>query len=390
MPDTNTSRLRSLIGARTRRSGRETLESLDAPPRPDDVLAHVDETMRRVPESDMGDPLEYRRALAIFMRRAEGALRKLDANPDAPLDRGDTLALEAVIRTDGTRPSLLVRESAVDPDHALAGDWRETLAATRETLRERIAAIGRIEPANAAASNFFGTGWLVDAAAGLVLTNLHVLEAMWRRLPNAMIRNDTGFRILPGAAFIDFVAESGSLAVNRFPIVEARPSGIDGGGFERLDVAVLKIGDAPPDARLPAAIPVVADLDAARGGSASFCAVGYPGRPPFTAGVHEGIDWVWVNTTLFGGRYGVKRLAPGVVHKPLGAFPDDPQIWIFGHDATTLGGSSGSPILAWQANQRGAFGIHFAGASVDTNCAHAIAECRDTLEQLGVPVRDPE
>ena len=391
MPNGTTSRLRALIGARARRSGRgPDLESAEGPPRSDDALAQVDAVMRRVPESDMGDPQEFRRALATFMQRAEHTLHKLNANPDTPLDRDDALALEAVIRTDGTRPSLLVRDGAVDPDHPLAGDWRETLAATRDTLRERIEAVGRVEPPNATANNFFGTGWLVDAAKGLVLTNLHVLEFMWRRLPNAMIRTEAGFRVLPGAASIDFVAESGSMAVNRFPVVEATPSGIDGTGFARLDVAVLKIGDGEPESRLPAAIPVVADLDAARGGSASFCTVGYPGRPPFMAGVHEGVDWVWVNTTLFGGRYGVKRLAPGVVHRPLGAFPDDPQIWIFGHDATTLGGSSGSPVLSWQNNVRGSFGIHFAGASVDTNCAHAIAECRDTLEKLGVPVKDPD
>ena len=97
-----------------------------------------------------------------------------------------------------------------------------------------------------------------------------------------------------------------------------------------------------------------------------------------------------MNTTLFGGRYGVKRLAPGTVHRPLGSFAKDPQIWIFGHDATTLGGSSGSPILAWKCQGAGSFGLHFAGASIDTNCAHAVSECRDALERMGVRVKDPE
>ena len=51
--------------------------------------------------------------------------------------------------------------------------------------------MGRIEPANATSQNFFGTGWVVDPGKGLVLTNLHVVEAMARRLPNTMLRTGT-------------------------------------------------------------------------------------------------------------------------------------------------------------------------------------------------------
>lgn len=386
-------RVRALLAARRRAVTLKSVElesTADGSLRTDDILARVDEIMRRIPESDIADPREFRRALEIFLDRAGESLRKVEADPGAPLDAGDAMALEAVIRTDGTRPSLLVRGGAVDPNHPLAGDWRETLASMGDEARLRIAAVGRIEPAGATQSNYFGTGWVVDAGKGLVLTNLHVLEAMWRRLPNAMLRTGATFRILPGAAFIDFLSEAGSLASKRFPIVEARPSGVDGTGFARLDAAVLTLGDGGPDAPMPDAIPVVADQSAAQGGLLSFCTVGYPGRPSYLAGTHEGVDWAWVNNTLFGGLYGVKRLAPGVVHKALGSFANDPQLWIFGHDATTLGGSSGSPILAWTKKGAGSFGLHFAGASLDTNCAHAVSECRDNLEQMGVSVKDPE
>ena len=114
--------------------------------------------------------------------------------------------------------------------------------------------------------------------------------------------------------------------------------------------------------------------------------VGFPGPPPFTTGVHEGVDWTWVNTTLFGNRYGVKRLAPGNAHKPLGSLQGDQRGWVFGHDPTTLGGSSGSPIFGWLDAAPAAFGLHFAGASVDTNCAHAFAACAEALQGIGVPV----
>jgi V8-like Glu-specific endopeptidase len=298
--------------------------------------------------------------------------------------------MEAVIRTDGTRPSLLVRHDAVDPGHPLAGAWRDTLTGVRDTLRSRLLAIGRVEPANATARNFFGTGWVVDSAAGLVLTNLHVLEAMWRTLRHMMERTRSGFRMLGDAAFIDFAGESGSTHVNRWRAVEATPSGVDGPGFARLDAAVLRVeptGDS--NGELPGAIPVVADVDGPRGNLASCCVVGFPGAPRYSGGMHEGVDWGWVNSTLFGNRFGVKRLAPGIAHRPLGSFTEDPQRWIFGHDLTTLGGNSGSPVLSWLDAEPASFGLHFAGANMETNIAHAVVACADQLRAVGVPVAEP-
>ncbi|HKH48258.1 MAG TPA: trypsin-like peptidase domain-containing protein [Thermoanaerobaculia bacterium] len=396
------SHLRGLVAARAkaRSQGLEaesirSEEVLDAePPHPDEVLQSVKDVMDRIPEAEIENPDDFQRALHIFMTHADRAVQKLNRDPAAPLNRNESFALEAVIRTDGTRPSLLVRGGTVDPKHPLAGGWHDTLMAVKDSLRERVAAVGRIEPANPSSNNFFGTGWLVDADQGLVLTNLHVLEAMWSRLPNAMLRgNDGSYQVLPGAAFIDFAGESGSLVKNRFPIEKAIPSGIDGSGFSRLDLAVMKIKttdqSGAPSATLPVPIPVVADTEGPQGNLSSFCVVGFPGPPPFTSGVHEGVDWIWVNTTLFGGRFGVKRLAPGQAHRALGSLDGDPKQWVFGHDATTLGGSSGSPVLAWLDSDKGGFGLHFAGASVDTNCAHAIVQFRDRLQELGVPVQDP-
>jgi hypothetical protein len=370
------------------------VESLDfeSAPHPDDVLQRVTENMLATADEAF-DPDEYLRALNVFTQNAEKTLRKLERDPLTPLDMGDGFVFEAVIRTDGTRPTLLMRDDKVDQDHPTVGAWRQALIETQDTVRTAAQAIGRIEPANATASNFFGTGWLVqkDAATqkGIVLTNLHVLEAMWRRLPNFMIPTTSGFRVLPGAAFIDFAAESGSLVKKRFQIVEAKPSGVDGDNFARLDAAVFHIEPIvkpTPSPALPEPIAVLADTDGPQGNLDSFFVIGYPGPPRFTTGIHEGVDWTWVNTTLFGNRFGVKRLAPGKAHKPVGSLENDPRSWVFGHDATTLGGSSGSPTIAWWAGG-GSFGLHFAGASVDTNCAHAIVQCRAELEKIGVPVQ---
>lgn len=390
--------LRRLMAARTHaaREGIDT-ESMQvelgddiAPPVSDDVLHRVQQVMKDMPASEITQPDEYERALNIFLAHADRALRKLDRDPNARLDASEGFAVEAVIRTDGTRPTLLVRSDTINPAHPMAGSWKDTLVAVRDTMRAPASAVGRIEPSNGSPTRFFGTGWVVDDAKGLVLTNLHVLHAMLSSIPNGMIQTATGFRILKNAAFVDFAAEDGSLVKKRFRVVEAIPSGIDGPDFERLDAAVLRIEPDTNSPPMPKAIPVMADLAGPAGAMSSFCVIGYPGRPEVMSGVVDGVDWDWVTQTLFGNRFGVKRLAPGIAHRPLGQIGGDEKAWVFGHDATTLGGSSGSPVLAWRDANFGGFGLHFAGATVETNCAHAVAQCREHLEAMGVPVQNPE
>ena len=370
------------------RSGFESVETAAPPPPAADILARVDTAMKQMPADEIGDPAEFRRALNILIEHGERSLNKLKRDPRAALSKPETMALEAVIRTDGSRPTLLLRQGTPPENHPLAGTWAGAILDQKEVIRTAAQAIGRIEPNNPTGSNFFGTGWVVDRAAGLALTNIHVVEAFMRRASTlAQQKNDT-IRVFDGV-FIDFIAETQSMARNRYKVVEAKLSGVDGDGFERLDIAALKIEPTVEAQPITSQIEVVADLDWAQGnGLNSLAVIGYPGAPAQTTGVVEGVDWAWVNATLFGRRYGLKRFAPGIVHKPLGFRPDDPQQWVFGHDATTLGGSSGSPILAWK-DGGGSFGIHFAGTSVDTNFAHAVAKSADALARLGVQVVTP-
>lgn len=398
MPD-RADRLRTLVAARSLadRDGIavesvEHAEAATAPPGAGDVTARVEHSLARrvddLPPDEVGDPRDYRRALDLLLRATGNVVRRLDNDPEASLTPDDIVALEAVVRSDGTRPTLLIRDGAADPDHPLAGDWAGALRATRDRLRDPIRAIGRIEPAGATARSFFGTGWLVDAGAGLVLTNLHVMEAIGKRLPHRLEPTEKGFRILD-SLFIDFAGESGRARTDRYRVVEAIQSGVDGPKFARLDAAVLRIEPTTEsNPSPPPAIPVAADLSGPRGELGSFCVVGFPAPPAYPGGVFEGVNWNWVNATLFGNRYGVKRLAPGVTHRPIGSFDDDPRRWVFGHDATTLGGNSGSPVLGWLDDTPAGFGLHFAGASTVTNVAHAVVAAAEQLRTLGVPVRE--
>jgi hypothetical protein len=381
-------RLRRLVTERSwaDRAG-VTLESVPleeaAPPGAAEVTGRVEQAARHLAERQDVDDRDFRQALDLWLRTTDRAARRLDNNPDAPLPPDEVYALEAVVRADGTRPSLLVRSGVVDPVQPLAAGWTGQLAAAGDRLTRAVAAIGRVEPTHPSGSDFFGTCWVVDDRNGLVLTNRHVLDAMVERLPHAVARTTAGFRVFDGA-FVDFAAESGSADVRRYRIVEATPSQVNGANFARLDAAVLRIEplpDGPQD--VPDALTVSADPDGPLGRLASYCIVGYPAQPVYASGTIEGVDWAWVTRTLFGNVYGVKRLAPGMTHRPLGSLPGDKRRWVFGHDATTLGGNSGSPALAWTDS---AFGLHFAGRSIDTNCAHAVSAITTELRALGVPI----
>ena len=381
-------RLRRLVTERSwaDRAG-VTLESVPleeaAPPGVAEVTGRVEQAARHLAERQDVDDRDFRQALDLWLRTTDRAARRLDNNPDAPLPPDEVYALEAVVRADGTRPSLLVRSGVVDPVQPLAAGWTGQLAAAGDRLTRAVAAIGRVEPTHPSGSDFFGTCWVVDDRNGLVLTNRHVLDAMVERLPHAVARTTAGFRVFDGA-FVDFAAESGSADVRRYRIVEATPSQVYGTDFARLDAAVLRIEplpDGPQD--VPDALTVSADPDGPLGRLASYCIVGYPAQPVYASGTIEGVDWAWVTRTLFGNVYGVKRLAPGMTHRPLGSLPGDKRRWVFGHDATTLGGNSGSPALAWTDS---AFGLHFAGRSIDTNCAHAVSAITTELRALGVPI----
>jgi hypothetical protein len=224
-----------------------------------------------------------------------------------------------------------------------------------------------------------------------VLTNWHVLEAMLRRSSTLAEEIDGTFRIYDGVR-IEFGGETQSLARKRFKVVSATPSGLDGNSFARLDIAVLRIEPLSGSPALPTPIPLLADLNAAQGATAPVCVIGFPGRPEQISGTSDGIDWTWVTNQLIVGGYGLKRFAPGEIEPIVGAIEGDERPWVMGHDATTLGGSSGSPILL--LHQPGhAFGIHFAGSSGTTqriNYAHALTpDARDRLKALQVAVRDP-
>jgi hypothetical protein len=116
------------------------------------------------------------------------------------------------------------------------------------------------------------------------------------------------------------------------------------------------------------------------------------GRPIFTIGYpaepRAGIYTSEVLNRLFRHRYGVKRFAPGEIERGLGSAADGTGETVFAHDATTLGGNSGSCVVDFGNDGRLVVGLHFAGAPKIANYAHANARLRVTLAQLGLTWKD--
>jgi serine protease len=360
----------------------------DAPlPHPDDVLHRISQIMESMPRNEIGDPAAFRQALEIMFSHGHDALGKLPdvgIDPQKQLSSDERSALEAIVIADGSRPSFLLEKGFPPSSHPFMGIWGGTIAKQRNAIQHVALSVGRVQPTNGTASNYIGTATVVDAAKGLVLTNYHVVEDARTRWLVPMTQSGNRLQV-PDGLEIDFVGEATTLDQNRFKVVEViLPQGF-GPGFGNLDAAVLKIEPLSNANRL-VTTPVVLDARAAfaAGGVASLGIIGFPGPAPMTGG--RDVDWGFVTNTLFGGLFGFKRLAPGKFGKSLGFDPEDSLRSVFGHDATTFGGSSGSIVLAWTEQAIPGFGLHFAGLTSETNSAIAIAKAAEALRQIGVPV----
>ncbi|RWI16740.1 hypothetical protein [Mesorhizobium sp.] len=162
------------------------------------------------------------------------------------------------------------------------------------------------------------------------------------------------------------------------------PSGV-GRGLGHMDAVGLRI-EPIDDSEIPNAMlfdgtPLV--FNQATG--TTLCTIGFPGPPKQNPGLKGDVDWNFVIGTLFGNLFGVKRLAPGRVSQTGGIAGDTLNI-SFGHEATTFGGASGSPLIAWENASSPAFGLHFSGATGLSNYAISSGKAAKDLRAIGVPV----
>lgn len=293
----------------------------------------------------------------------------------APADRLEA-GLEVIVRTDGSRPAFLVRDDFIVPDSSPPGHWTDLLTdiLSEEPIRAVLGSVGRVDITHPLYA-FAGTGWLI--APDLVATNRHVAQLFVDFAADGGPRLKT--KLDPR---IDFGHEHrGRDSHNSRPITALvfagahpiPPSGID---HALLDLAVFRLG---PPARPPegAQQPLTLRIGphAAEPQTEVFV-TGYPGRPsPTSLGSVGETDRVL--RLLFDKLWGFKRLAPGLVTPPT-----------FGtrtmnHDASTLGGNSGSLIMGLDSIPA-VMGIHYGGnwGSDRANWGHVMAA---VLDEPGLP-----
>ncbi len=203
-----------------------------------------------------------------------------------------------------------------------------------------------------------GNGFLVDQ--DLVITNRHVLQAI--------AKWSAGNWLLAPNVAIDFGHEwKGNNSINRRLIKEVvfagsreiNPSSLD---HTKLDLAILRL-----EAASKAVKTLEIDLsDDWNSSGSTICTIGYPGPPP-------SISFLLTCLTSYSPRYtDNKRLAPGYLVAPV---PDSPPDWLAAHDATTLGGNSGSLIIAIGKGGKAA-ALHYGGkwSEPRQNWSHILAD----------------
>jgi hypothetical protein len=324
------------------------------------------------------DPAER----AELVKNTDEALAKLlGEGPDAVLTDQDVLGFEAVVISNGSRPVLFVQNDFVDPTDPSIGNYLGSLSRQESAVRDVCRAVGRVEDP-ASRIGYRGTAWAI--AEGIVVTNFHVLAGI---APYGTRRNGRfEGRLNPGVA-VHFGHEvCDRRPERRFPVRRVIGVGREavaavdadtGLAFDGLDLAVLEL-EPVPNRPFPEPVRVArGDDPATLGGLASqgrgIYVVGFPGNEASTTPD--------IFLKLFAGVKSVKRLAPGMLTTAPGDLSGDERGWIVTHDASTLGGNSGSVIADLDADAGTALALHFAtDLRRRSNYAHALERITTELD----------
>lgn len=327
------------------------------------------EELYRIVQQHLGGQSHLYEIADRLLASGEDALRMLrDEDPARLGGDGRLMAgLEAIVRTDGSRPSFLVKNGSLDSTTSPIGQWEDTLIASRDLLEDAIACVGRIDVPGST-QGFEGTGFLIHE--NLIVTNRHVLQAI------ATPDSAGAWTFFEGVT-IDFGHEFRAResitprALKRVVFCPSKPikSPID---HTKLDLVLIELEPADLDHRPRAVLAVDIAPDWAAPKQTVFV-VGYPANPgPFG-------DTPTLLEQLFQNTFGFKRVAPGEIIKPLA----NVHTWTLGHDVTTLGGNSGSAVVV-AGRENLAAGLHYGGRRGEPreNWGHVLGRVLEEKDKL--------
>lgn len=304
------------------------LESL---PAPDEVEhraeRHADAALRWAGESPTGPirgPLER-------------VLRNVITGEKAPLREEDYGTLEAIVL-----PYLRPVGDVVDNGFTLpdAGEFADLLdeGTQRDHILKALPSVGCITVRGTSGPSLLGTAFAVGP--GLVMTNRHVAQ----RFTKGLGRRDLVFNEALGPT-LDPFREAGGGAGPVHAVTGVRMV------HPYWDMALLEV----PDLTGPAL--TLADSEVKDAYVRRVAVVGYPAFDPRNARD--------VQMKMFRSVFGVKRVAPGFFagFREVTSFKHTVNALL--HDASTLGGNSGSAVIDLTTGH--ALALHFGGKYLDRN-----------------------
>ncbi|MGC2685994.1 MAG: DNA/RNA non-specific endonuclease [Pseudolabrys sp.] len=288
---------------------------------------------------------------------AEAGLQKLAEDRVQEITPSEMLGLEAIVLP-RNRPVALVRGDSYDD---LDGPW---VSLNGDVIKKRIASllplIGRVEVPSSPILPYAGTGFVVGQ--GLIATNRHVAQLF------SQGRGLT-IRYRAGDAAIDFKRQIDAPDDDRTAYLSVR-------AVEMIhpywDMALLRVDDLPTDRMLRLSVKSPEELV-----DHNVVVIGYPARD-------ERND-VALQDRVFNRTYNVKRLQPGVIRARAKIQSFENTVNALTHDASTLGGNSGSAVIEVESGE--VVALHFAGEYLKANYAvpmHELARDSRVASRLNV------
>jgi endonuclease G len=270
---------------------------------------------------------------------AEAGLQKLAEDRVQEITPSEMLGLEAIVLP-RNRPVAFVRGDSYDD---LDGPW---VSLNDDLIKKRIASllplIGRVEVPSSPILPYAGTGFVVGQ--GLIATNRHVAQLF------SQGRGLT-IRYRAGDAAIDFKRQIDAPDDDRTAYLSVR-------AVEMIhpywDLALLRVDDLPTDRMLRLSVKSPEELL-----DHNVVVIGYPARD-------ERND-VALQDRIFNRTYNVKRLQPGVIRARAKIQSFENTVNALTHDASTLGGNSGSAVIEVESGE--VVALHFAGEYLKANYA---------------------
>ncbi len=271
-------------------------------------------------------------------KKAHDAVQKVAM--EKQLTDEEAFFIEAIIIPE-KRPAIVIKDDDYEVVHE---DWLHlnTDKGVKSRIRDAIPAIGRIELPNHPSLPYGGTGFVVGP--DLIMTNRHVAEIFTSGLGLKELSFRSGL-----TAGIDFKREAQSTSSRFFsvrdilmvhPFWDMALLLVDG-----LDSSIkpLTLAQRPPE-----------DIE-----GHEIAAIGYPAFDR-----RNNSD---VQREVFGDIFDVKRLQPGLLRERRHASSFGNVVDAVTHDASTLGGNSGSAVLNLETGE--VIALHFAGRYLDANFA---------------------